>query len=287
MAHSDFTHLPFNRAILGQDLRLAPPDATPDAAPGFWLLFHGDALLTRNRNGRPELPEGPLPPALAFAVSPVCIGTWLGRPLFAARLPANAPAPAGLVPENAGIRRSRIDLRLLSLAGLARQILHWRDRSRICPACGGTPLGIAGTYGVRCSACGREYFPRIHPAIIVLVHRGDEFLLVRKAYWPKGQYGLVAGYVEFAESLEECVIREVREETGILVSEPRYLCSQNWPYPSQLMAGFEAAYESGDIVVDTSELEDAAWFSRDRLPPALSPPSSTARYLIDTFALGK
>ena len=126
-------------------------------------------------------------------------------------------------------------MRLLSLAGLARQILHWRDRSRICPACGGNPLGIAGTYGVRCQACGREYFPRIHPAIIVLVHRDDEFLLVRKAYWPKGQYGLVAGYVEFAESLEECVIREVHEETGIVVAEPRYLCSQNWPYPSQLM----------------------------------------------------
>lgn len=287
MAHSDFVHLPFNRAVLGQDLRLAPPDAMPDAAPGCWLILHGDDLLTRSRDGLPELPEGRLPANLPFEVAPVCVGTWQGRPLRVARLSTASPVPPGFMPENAGIRRSHLDDRLLSLAGLARQILHWRDRSRMCPACGAHPRGIAGTYGVRCPACGREYFPRIHPAIIVLVRRDDEFLLVRKPYWPEGQYGLVAGYVEFAESLEECVIREVREETGILVAEPRYLCSQNWPYPSQLMAGFEARYAGGDIVVDTTELEHAAWFSRDRLPPALSPPSSTARYLIDTYALGK
>jgi NAD+ diphosphatase len=287
MFHPDFAHLPFNRAALGDALRLAPPEAGRADGPGYWLLLRGDDLLTAHRGDRPELPLGILPTSIPYEVAPVCIGTWLGRPLLAARLAANAPAPPDLAPENAGIRRSNLDARLLSLAGLARQILHWRDRSRICPACGGPPRGIAGTYGVRCAACGREYFPRLHPAIIVLVRRGRDFLLVRKAYWPKGQYGLVAGYVEFAESLEECVIREVREETGILVAEPRYLCSQNWPYPSQIMAGFEASYAGGDIVVDTSELEHAAWFSPDRLPPALSPPCSTARYIIDTYALGK
>lgn len=286
MSHADCAHLPFNRAALGDALHLEAPDSRPVADVGAWLVFQGDDLLLRPGDS-PTLPET-LPTArLTFEVAPVRIGTWLGRDLLAARLPVNAPAPAGLVPENAGIRRSRLDDRLLSLAGLARQILHWRDRSRVCPACGGTPRGIVGTYGVRCTVCGREYFPRIHPAIIVLVRRDDEFLLVRKAYWPRGQYGLVAGYVEFAESLEECVIREVMEETGLVVAEPRYLCSQNWPFPSQLMAGFAARYVSGDIRVDTTELETAAWFSRDRLPPALSPPSSTARYLIDRYALGR
>jgi NAD+ diphosphatase len=287
MSHSDFAHLPFNRAILGQDLRLAPPDAHVAGTQGYWLILRGDDLLTRNRDGAPELPFGHLPADLPFEVEPVCVGTWLDRPLRAARLALSTPVPDGLVPENAGLRRSPLGPRLLSLAGLARQILHWRDRSRICPACGGPPRGIAGTYGVRCTRCGREYFPRLHPAVIVLVRRDNEFLLVRKPYWPPGQYGLVAGFVEFAESLEECVLREVQEETGILVAEPRYLCSQNWPYPSQLMAGFEARYAGGDIVVDTTELEDAAWFSRDRLPPALSPPSSTARHIIDTYALGR
>lgn len=288
MPYPEFTHLPFNHAVLRDCFKPGPPDADRPDEPGSWLLLRGDDLLTiRQGDGRPDLPFGPLPVPPTWEVPPVHIGTLSGKPLRAARLPAGTAIPAPLVPMAAGIRRTTLDARLLTLAGLARQILHWRDRSRICSACGGTPLGIPATFGVRCSACGREYFPRIHPAIIVLVRRGDAFLLVRKPYWPVGQYGLVAGYVEFAESLEECVIREVKEETGIHVTDPRYLCSQNWPYPSQIMAGFTAEYAGGDIVVDTTELEHAAWFTADHLPPALSPPGSTARYIIDRYALGK
>ena len=120
----------------------------------------------------------------------------------------------------------------------------------------------------------------------MLVTRGAEFLLVRKPGWPAGQYGLVAGYVEFGESLEECVAREVLEETGIAVAGVRYLCSQNWPFPSQIMAGFSAACAGGDIRVDTTELEDAAWFRADRMPPLLPPRASIARYIIDRHAPG-
>jgi len=288
MPYPEITRLPFTRAILGEAFVPGPPDAERLDEPGFWLLLHGnDLLTTRAADGRPGLPYGPAPAPPVWEVAPVWIGTLDGKPVRAARLPASAPIPDQLVPMAAGMRHRDLDDRMLSLAGLARQILHWRDRSRICPACGGRPVGIPHTYGVRCTACGREYFPHVHPAIIVLVRRGDEFLLVRKPYWPAGQYGLVAGYVEFGESLEECVLREVMEETGVRVANPRYLVSQAWPYPTQLMAGFEAEYVSGDIVVDTTELEHAAWFRPDRLPPSLSPAGSTARYLIDTYALGK
>lgn len=288
MPYPEITHLPFTRAALGETFVPGPPDAERRGEPGFWLLLRGNDLLTiRLADGRPDLPFGPAPVPAVWEVPPVCIGTLAGKPLRAARLPAEAVIPEGMLPMPAGIRRTDLDDRLLSLAGMARQILHWRERSRICPACGGRPLGIPATYGVRCPACGREYFPHVHPAIIVLVRRGDEFLLVRKPYWPQGQYGLVAGYVEFGETLEECVLREVLEETSIRVEDPRYLVSQAWPYPSQIMTGFTAEYVGGTIAVDTTELEHADWFRADRLPPSLSPRGSTARYIIDTYALGK
>ena len=286
MATPETPYLPFNQIAIRDQYRHGTPDADRPELPGHWLILRGPDLLTRLRGEAPELPFGPLPVMAPFELPPVFIGTWQGQPLRAARLPADAPTPEGLTALPAGFRQTCLNDQLLSLAGLARQVLHWRSRSRICPACGGAPAGIPGTFGARCTACGREYFPRLHPAIIVAVRRGDAFLFVRKPNWPTGQYGLVAGFVEFAESLEECVIREVKEETGITVTNPRYRHSQNWPFPSQLMAGFEAEYASGEIVVDTRELEDAAWFTAAQMPPGLSPRNSIARYLIDTCVLG-
>jgi NAD+ diphosphatase len=108
-------------------------------------------------------------------------------------------------------------------------------------------------------------------------------LLTRKAEWPPGRYSLVAGFLDFGESLEECAIREVREETGIGIKNVRYVGSQNWPFPAQLMAGFVADYASGGIKVDPDELEDARWFHVDALP-SLPTKRSIARHIIDTFA---
>jgi NAD+ diphosphatase len=120
----------------------------------------------------------------------------------------------------------------------------------------------------------------------VLVRRNDEFLLVRKAVWPEGRYGLVAGFVDFGESLEECVVREVREETGLEVTNIRYVGSQNWPFPSQLMAGFVADYAGGEVCVGEDELEDARWFCIGNLPATLPGKRSIARWIIDRYALG-
>jgi NAD+ diphosphatase len=119
--------------------------------------------------------------------------------------------------------------------------------------------------------------------VIVVVRRNDEVLLVRKAEWVAGRYGLVAGFLDMGECLEEAVVREVMEETGIRIKNLRYVGSQSWPFPSQLMAGYVADYDGGDIVIETKELEDARWFPVDALP-LLPPKRSIARYLIDTFA---
>ena len=284
MRQPDPTHLPFSLAALGLDFAPATPDRVTPETPGCWIILRENGLVLC-RDGL-RLPDGVLPVAGPFAVPPVLVGFWQGRPLRAARLEPEAHLPAGFMAVRASYRNPTLDGRLLTLAGLARQVLHWRDRSRICPACGGSPGEIAGSFGTRCPSCTREYYPHIHPAVIVLLRRGDEFLLVRKADWPAGQYGLVAGYVEFCETLETCVEREVLEETGLRITDVRYLASQSWPFPSQLMAGFAATYAGGELVLDTTELEDAAWFSARRPPPVLPPRASIARDLIDRFAPG-
>jgi NAD+ diphosphatase len=284
MPYPELTHLAYNREVIANDFVFGTPEHDIPGAPGFWLVLRGNDLVMRPAPDGLDLPFGPQPIAGPFSVAPVCIGTWQGRPLRAARLEPEAALPAPFVPVSASYRGEVLSDAQLTLSGLARQVLHWRDRSRVCPACGGVPHEIPGSFGARCTSCAREYYPRIHPAVIVLIRRGDDVLFVRKPNWPVTQYGLVAGFVEFAESFEECVVREVTEETGLAIRDLRYVGSQNWPFPSQIMAGFVAEYAGGEIVVDKTELDTAAWFSPASPPPGLAPRSSIARCLIDRFA---
>jgi len=286
MAYPDATHLPFNSTLIQDVFRPGPPDHDNPHIPGFWLVMQNDHLVLAEGQSGFSLPFGAAPAPGPWLLPPVSIGTWEGRPLRVGRLAPEVAIPQPYCPVPTDYRTSRLDDRLLTLSGLARQILHWRDRSQICPSCGGLPRTIPGSWGVCCPQCSREYYPRIHPAVIVLITRGDEFLLVRKPEWPVGFYGLVAGFVEFGESLEECAVREIKEETGLAVTDLRYLCSQSWPFPSQLMAGFSARYVGGDIQVDNDELEEAAWFRADRLPPALPSRISIARHILENYAPG-
>jgi len=130
------------------------------------------------------------------------------------------------------------------------------------------------------SPLGLHHFPRLAPAIIVLVERGRALLLARSHHFAKGMYSVIAGFVEPGETLEEAVVREVREEIGISIKDIRYFGSQPWPFPHSLMIGFNATYEGGEIVLDDSEIEEAGWFTRDNLPP-LPGKISIARKLID------
>ena len=134
----------------------------------------------------------------------------------------------------------------------------------------------------RCIRCGEEIWPKLNTAIIVLVCRGEEALLVKAKNFRRDYYGLVAGFVETGESLEECVAREVYEETGLCVANIRYFASQPWPYPMGLMVGFRADYAGGELVLRDGELRDAAFFSRDNIP-AIPGKMSMARMLIDDW----
>lgn len=167
-------------------------------------------------------------------------------------------------------------------AGKAAQILYWDAHSRFCPACG-TSMQQQTDIMKRCPHCGYEMYPPIAPAIIVLVRRGrDEVLLVHARNFRGTFYGLVAGFLEAGETLEQCVRREVMEETGLSIDNIRYFGSQPWPYPSGIMLGFTADYVGGTIKLQDDELSAGAFYHRDHLPE-LPQKLSIARKLIDQW----
>jgi NAD+ diphosphatase len=171
-------------------------------------------------------------------------------------------------------------------AGRAVQIVEWARTHRFCGRCGEATELVAGERAMRCPRCGLLSFPRLSPAMITLVTRGEgehqEALLARGVQWTTPMFSCLAGFVEPGESLESAVVREVLEEVGIVVRDPRYFGSQPWPFPNSLMIGFRAAYESGEIVCDSTEIAEAGWFRRDSIP-MVPPKISIARKLIDDW----
>ena len=212
----------------------------------------------------------------------VLLGEVDGRPCFALGLDDDAVLPearhddlrsvSALLPE--------ADLALL---GYARAMVHWHRQHRYCGYCGALMQSARAGHERVCGSCGAHWFPRIDPAIIVLVTDGARCLLGRQASWPKGRYSTIAGFVEHGETLEAAVIREVKEETNIEVRNPRYQSSQPWPYPGSLMLGFRAEAASTAIRCNDGELEHAAWFSRDDIASSVDqglmmPPSRSISY---------
>ena len=173
-----------------------------------------------------------------------------------------------------------------SLLAYARALSFWRLRHRFCGVCGSRNLPIRAGHVMHCSnpRCGTDIFPRIDPAIIVLVTDGERALLGRQASWPPGRYSTIAGFVEPGESLEDAVARETLEETGVVVLESRYHSSQPWPFPSSLMLGFMASAAPGSVASGSSELEDARWFTRAEIvagTPKLPPRTSISFRLVE------
>jgi NAD+ diphosphatase len=171
------------------------------------------------------------------------------------------------------------------LLAYARALSIWRLRHRHCGVCGAPTRPAKAGHVLRCTnaACGHEVFPRIDPAIIVLVTDGDRALLGRQPTWPAGRYSTIAGFVEPGESLEDAVAREVQEETGVRVAVTEYHSSQPWPFPSSLMLGFHAVAERTSQIRLGGELDDARWFTREQIAsglPLLPPPHAISYRLI-------
>jgi NAD+ diphosphatase len=174
------------------------------------------------------------------------------------------------------------------LLAYARALVLWRQRHRWCGRCGAPTRAASAGHVMKCTAesCGVEHFPRLDPAIIVLVTDGERALLGRQAVWPPGRYSTIAGFVEPGESLEDAVLREVLEETGVAVLEASYHSSQPWPFPSSLMIGFMARASAESVPRADEELEDVRWFTREEVAsgtPKLPPPQSVSFRLIEDW----
>jgi len=184
-----------------------------------------------------------------------------------------------------------------SLFAQARAMRHWRERHRFCGVCGGENAFVRAGWLGRCTRCGAEHYPRTDPAVIVAITDGERLLLGRQAGWPEHRYSTLAGFVEPGESLEQTIVREVGEESGVRVLRSRYLASQPWPFPGSLMLGF-VAEAVPDVPVAGDELEDARWFTRQEVdlalrgesPPGglrLSPSISISRWLVERWFAGE
>jgi NAD+ diphosphatase len=172
---------------------------------------------------------------------------------------------------------------IFQLAGRAFQIVNWDRTHHFCGRCGAKSNYHRSDRARQCPDCGLLSFPRVSPAVITLIHKGDEFLLARNARFPTGRYSIIAGFVEAGETLEEAVAREIKEEVGVDVTQITYQSSQPWPFPHSLMVGFTAAWSGGEICIDNEEIVEAGWFSAKHLPPSLPDGISISRTLIDTF----
>jgi len=242
-----------------------------------WLLRHQNSVVVLALANAADFPRGarkglpPLRDALA-------IGEWQGMTCMAGELEA-VPAEWAdcLVP-----LRQVFDLmgmEAFALAGRAVQLLDWQRHHRYCGACATPTERLPGEFGMRCPACRLVAYPRLSPAVMVLVRRGRQLLLARSARFPGGMYSALAGFVEPGETLEQCAAREVREEVGIAIANLRYFGSQPWPFPNSLMVAFFADHAGGELQPDGTEIETAGWFTADALP-RLPMPMSIAHQLI-------
>jgi NAD+ diphosphatase len=270
------------------------------AEPTSWVLAAGSDGVLLDDAGEPRvmrrlIETGRIDPA--GLSEPILLGLEDGAALFAVDLDALDPAArAGLEQgasvvalRDAGAGLSRSEA---GLAAYLSALLNWHRRHRFCANCGAATIVAEAGYSRRCPQCGVTHFPRTDPVVIMLVEHAGRLLLGRRAGWPGNRYSVLAGFVSPGESLEEAVVREVREESGIQAYDARFVTSQPWPFPCSLMLGFEARSDGGEPRALDGELEDVQWFTLDDVELAsaetradlrLPPPISIARFLIDRW----
>ena len=210
------------------------------------------------------------------------MGYWCGRPCYALEVDQQQINAMEHTKGHLLTLFGRVSDAAFATYGRALQMLSWRRDHQFCGRCGSATEAADAGKALACGACGLTAYPRLHPCVIVAVGRGDELLLAEAAGGRTGFHSTLAGFIEPGETAEEAVIREVREEVGLTVSNVRYFQSQPWPFPSQLMLGFFADYVAGEITVEPSEIARAGWYRRGH-EPRVPPPASIAGQLINHF----
>ena len=261
-----------------------------NSAQARFVPVWGDKCLASGEPLRAVLMERSEVSEFLESQETIFLGMYQEQPAFAVRIEGGTNAPFPEAGEFHDLRYlgSVLPVDEANLVAHARALVLWHRLQKHCSVCGSLSRVESGGNTMMCSneECGAQMFPRVDPAIIVLVSNGEHCLLGRQPTWPEGRYSTIAGFVEPGESLEDAVRREVAEETNIEVGKVSYHSSQPWPFPSSLMLGFTAEAQSSEILLNDAELEDAQWFTRKELRsgfPKLPYRLSIARRLVDNW----
>lgn len=248
----------------------------------YFVFCKEELLLEKTADGGYTIPLQEEPPVALKPWTTVMNITPLdGKEVKTYRI--DSPVTSDGRYEMCGLRQTyyKLPRPLYLKAGKCQELLYWDQNTKFCGVCG-APMRLDTDISKKCTECGKEVWPQLATAVITLIHRGDEVLLVRARNFRTDHYGLVAGFVETGETLEEAAAREALEETGVTINNIRYFASQPWPYPCGLMVGFHADYVSGEIHLQHSEIAKGGWFRRDNLP-TIPEPLSIARMLLDDW----
>jgi NAD+ diphosphatase len=259
-------------------------------------VWRNKVLVARGSTPHPaSVSVGDAPTFVSPDVELVWLGLLGNKACFAVDLSERDQPLHATLSESAAFEDLRVAGNLIhpsdfGILAFARGILHWHRQQRFCGRCAAPTRVREGGHVRECAPCESKHFPRTDPAVMILVTSGDRCLLARQPGFPAGMFSALAGFVEPGESVEDCVLREAREEVGLEVGELRYFRSQSWPFPQSLMIGFNARAASEAFVLDRDELEDARWFSRQELRDAQGffypPPVSLAHHMIQAFIAG-
>lgn len=255
------------------------------AESGYWFVFFEDTLLVEINNDALTL-DIPVTESLTqLEISPsntIYLGRLDSIPCFAGDITTNSfdYKKYKLI----GLRQlfGQIEDEMFWLAARANHLLNWNRNSQYCGRCGEKTLMKPGEHSKLCPYCRLSIYPKISPAVIVAITKGNKILLAKNALSKNHFYSVLAGFVEPGETLEECISREIKEEAGIEVKNITYFGSQPWPFPDSLMIGYTAEYAGGELILDEKELSDADWFGVNDLPQ-IPGKISVARKLIDWF----
>jgi NAD+ diphosphatase len=267
------------------DERLIPSSDPPSAKtePAWWFIFIAHKLMVVEDGVSISIPLIVDPTSLGLVpIRERYLGTLAGRHCYCIEVPENDPVPSGMGLYGLRYLYGRLAEPLYSIAVKAVHLMEWEETTRYCGRCGKEMSPAKDMNARECSACGMLAFPRISPAVIILVERDGQVLLARGQRFTSDFYSVLAGFVEPGETLEDTVHREIEEEVGIKVRNVHYFGSQPWPFPDSLMIGFTAEYLSGEIKIDKKEIIEAGWFDPGKLP-TIPGKISIARRLIDWF----
>lgn len=251
--------------------------------PALWFIFEHENILlyqTCEQLMVPQLKD------IGFFKAQISrqyyFGIYQDIHCFALELVRDAKTPENFLSIPFRQAHEYIEQNLFLVATRAKQLLHWEKASQFCGYCGHRTVFSNQEYCKICPHCQALFFPPVSPVVLVLITRNDQILLARSAHFREGIYSVLAGFIEPGESAEQAAARETLEEVGIAIKNIRYFSSQPWPFPNNLMLGFTAEYDSGEIQMDPKEIEDAKWYSIDQLPQ-LPNSFSLSRQMIDDF----